>query len=57
MKPYEHGVLRKFDWFYCILRGAKRRGEKLMVFTVYHAAQSEAAKIRTFLHENQQFGC
>ena len=36
---------RRFEWFYCILRGAKRRGEKMSGLTVHYAARSAAEKI------------
>ena len=46
MKNYDKPTkTRKFEWFYCILRGAKRRGEKMSGFTVYYAVRSAAAKI------------
>jgi len=36
---------RKNEWGYCVLRGAKRHGEKMSGFTVYYAVRSAAAKI------------
>ena len=35
---------QNIEWFYCALRGAKRRGGILSGFTVYYAARSAAAK-------------
>jgi hypothetical protein len=37
-------IWNPYGKFYCILCGAKRRGERLSVFTVYYAARSAAAK-------------
>ena len=40
---------RNFEWFYCILRGAKPRSEIFERFTAYYAARSAAAKFWVFL--------
>ena len=39
---------RTFEWFYCILRGAKPRSEIFERFTAYCAARSAAAKFWVF---------